>query len=350
MSLNVVSVAYPLAPVHSDCPGGAEQVLFQLDRALIDAGHRSTTIAMNGSTLAGRLIPVFCAARRFDSNSLQRAEREVRRRLEHVARSCAPDVFHVHAVNFPALLPATDVPILVTLHLPRSYYRESDLRLQRSHLWMNCVSRAQHATFADVTSLVAPIENCVELIADAPFRGPRNYALWLGRICPEKGTHLAIEACMRAAVPLIIAGKTFPYADHLRYFQEQVAPRLLGHCLFVGPVGGTRKRRLLHEARCVIITTTVPETSSLVAREALAAGTPVVALRSPALEDLIEHGRTGLLVDVPEYLPAAIAAAAELNGQDCLDAARRKCARDRMISEYFALYARLAACRQPRSS
>jgi glycosyltransferase involved in cell wall biosynthesis len=345
MSFDIVSVAYPLAPVHSDCVGGAEQVLFQLDRALVAAGHRSTVIAMAGAEVAGNLIPVPCHAELYDPTCLRQVEEEARGALDLFMRKAAPDLIHIHAVNFPALLPKADVPVLVTLHLPRSYYRDSDLRLhlRRPHLRMNCVSHAQHASFSDVPGLVRPIENCVESTVERPFQGRRRFAVWLGRICPEKGTHLAMEACARASVPLIVAGKVFPYADHLRYFREQVTARLAGQCRFIGSVSGDTKRRLLHEARCVIVTTTVPETSSLVAREALAAGTPVVALKSPALQEIVEDGRTGFLVNTAAELPAAIAAAAELDGQNCLDAARSMCAHHQMIREYFALYARLSA-------
>jgi len=345
MSLQIVSVAYPLAPVHSDCVGGAEQVLFHLDRALVAAGHTSTVIAMAGAAVSGNLIPVQCNAAVYDSSCLRQAEAEVRRALNLSIRRCGPDLVHIHALNFPALLPDADVPVLVTLHMPRSYYRESDLHLRRPRLWMNCVSRAQHASFVDVPGLLAPIENSVESTVERPFRGPRRFAVWLGRICPEKGTHLAIDACARADVPLIVAGKAFPYADHLRYFREQVAARLVGKCHFIGSVAGATKRRLLHEARCVIVTTTVPETSSLVAREALAAGAPVVALKSPALQELIEDGRTGFLVDTPAELPAAIVDAAKLNGQYCLEAGRSRCSHDQMIREYFALYTRLSSHR-----
>ncbi len=349
MSFDIVSVAYPLAPVHDDCVGGAEQVLFHLDRALVAAGHRSTVIAMTGAHVAGNLICVPRHSDLYDSACLHEAEHETRRVLDLLVSACAPDLVHIHAVDFPALLPAADVPVLVTLHMPRSYYHDSDLHLRRPGLCMNCVSRAQHETFGDVPGLVPPIENCVEPTVERPFSGRRRFALWLGRICPEKGTHLAIDACARAQVPLIVAGKAFPYPEHLRYFREQVASRMVGETRFVGSVSGVWKQRLLHEARCVVVTTTVPETSSLVAREALAAGAPVVALKSPALQELIEEGRTGFLVDTPAELPAAISASADLDGQHCLDAARSRYAHDRMIRDYFALYERLAAHGKGRS-
>jgi glycosyltransferase involved in cell wall biosynthesis len=86
-----------------------------------------------------------------------------------------------------------------------------------------------------------------------------------------------------------------------------------------------------------------PETSSLVAREALAAGTPVVALRAGALAETIDPGRTGVLVDRPEALADAIHEAGGLDPQACRDVARIRFPARRMIEQYLDVYRRLAA-------
>ena len=99
----------------------------------------------------------------------------------------------------------------------------------------------------------------------------------LGRICPEKGYHIALDAAARAGVPMVLAGEVFRYPAHEQYFRDEIAPRLDASRRFIGPVGLHRKRRLLSEARCLLAPSLAPETSSLVAMEALACGTPVIA-------------------------------------------------------------------------
>ncbi len=100
--------------------------------------------------------------------------------------------------------------------------------------------------------------------------------------------------------------------------------------------------RLLASARCLLAPSLVPETSSLVALEALAAGTPVVAFPSGALADIVEPGKTGFLVANEIEMAAAIDACSALCPQTCLDAARRRFNLEQMLEKYFAVYRFLA--------
>src|SRR5438874_162818 len=168
-------------------------------------------------------------------------------------------------------------------------------------------------------------------------------ALALGRICPEKGFHLALNAAALAGVPLLIAGQVFPYPYHQRYFDEEIRPRLGPSARFVGKVGFARKRRLLSAARCLLVPSLVAETGSLVAMEALACGTPVVAFPAGALADIIEPGVTGFLVKGAQDMAGAIAAAGTIDPERCREAARARFPPGRMVERYLAVYERFAA-------
>lgn len=344
MNLTVLSVAFPLAPVTADPVGGAEQVLSRLDRAVQASGGRSIVIAAEGSTTAGELLPVPQPQGQIDDAGWAKAHEAVRRRIREAIATSHPDVVHLHGVDFFSYLPRSGPPVLVTLHLPLAWYPAEILCAPPRGVWLTPVSHDQARRAPPGARLTAPIENGVDVEDFRPCR-KRRYAVALGRICPEKGFHLALDAARRARMPLILAGAVFPYPEHRRYFEQEIRNRLDRRRRWIGPVGGATKRRLLAAARCLVAPSLAPETSSLVAREALAAGTPVVALRAGALAETIEPARTGFLVDRPSALAAAMQRARRLDPEACRGAARERFPAARMVAAYFEAYQRLAAGR-----
>lgn len=341
MRLTVLNVAYPLAPVSPQTAGGAEQVLLQLDRALVERGHRSLVVACEGSNVAGTLVATPKPPRLLDETVKRAAQQHLARAIVAAMRQHRIDVVHLHGIDFHTCLPPPGPPVLVTLHLPLEWYPPAALRPDRPNTYLHCVSSAQHRTAPPDVRLLPPIENGVE-VADAPLPKKRNFALFLGRICPEKGVHLAIEAAERAQVPLLIAGETFGYPEHIRYFETQIAPKLGRHCRFVGAVGPRRKSALLAQARCVLLPSLAEETSSLVAREAMAAGTPPIAFPNGAMADVIAHGRTGFLARDVEEMAQAMAQADRIDPEVCRAETRRRFPRAKMLDAYLSLYASLA--------
>jgi glycosyltransferase involved in cell wall biosynthesis len=189
--------------------------------------------------------------------------------------------------------------------------------------------------------LLPSIENGVPIPDTLQPKG--DFALNLGRICREKGTHEALDAARSAGTRLLVAGGVFPYPEHRRYWRDVVRPRLDGARRWIGRIAGKRKKMLLGRAKCVLIPSRAPETSSLVAMEALAAGTPVIAYPNGALPDIVEHGRTGFIVDGPEEMALAIHAANDLDPLVCRAAANERFPLARMTSAYLAQYAKLVA-------
>lgn len=342
--LSVLSVAYPLAPVCMDAVGGAEQVLARLDRGLCAAGHRSTVIATADSAVTGRLSAIPVARGVIDATRRARVHGAVRTAIGEVLAREPVDLIHLHSLDFFEYLPPPGLPVLVTLHLPLDLYPEAALRAARPATWLLPVSASQ-ARGAPGLPLLPPIENGVDVPPGKPH-ARRGYALALGRICPEKNFADALDASRRADCPLLLAGRVFEYPEHLRYFESEITPRLDGSRLWVGPIAGARKRRLLAGARCVLIPSRIAETSSLVAMEALAAGVPVIAYPAGALPDIVDDGRTGFIADDVPSMARAIRAVTRIDPEDCRRAACERFCAARMIREYLALYERLAAARQ----
>lgn len=343
MSLRILSVPFPFAPLRADPVGGAEQVAAALDAALVAAGHESIVIAPEGSQVAGTLVALPGTGEDSNDRARARMHAEVRAAIARVLHERDIDAIHLHGVDCEAYLPPPGVPTLITLHLPLAWYADAVLHPQRPLTWLQPVSRHQARGAPEGVRLLAPIGNGVANNRFAGVARKHDFALALGRICPEKGFHDAIAAARTAGMPLLIAGEVFAWEAHRRYFDEEIAPQLGSNVRFVGALRGVRKQRLLAAARCVLVPSRAPETSSLVAMEALAAGTPVIAYRSGALPDIVEHGATGFVVDDVQGMARAITRCECIAAQTCRQAAQRRFPLQRMCDAYLDLYQRLAA-------
>ncbi len=343
MGLTVLSVAYPFAAVSSDASGGSEQVLTHLDRALVEAGHRSLVIAPEGSMVMGELIALKAPAGPLDDAAMHQGRALCRQALTRALKQQAIDVVHFHGLDFYFYLPAPGLPILTTLHLPIGWYPQLALWPSRPDSWFNCVSATQHGVVATNPHMLAPIGNGVDIERLAIARRPQGFALVLTRICPEKGIHLAIAAAKQAKMPIVIAGEIFPYAAHQDYFAQEIAPALGADCRFIGPANFAQKRQLLADAACLLVPSLVEETSSLVAREAAATGTPVIAFARGALPETVVHGVTGYLVETVEEMAAAIPSAEAIDPVACRLIARQRFSHKAMVQAYFGHWQMLAS-------
>jgi glycosyltransferase involved in cell wall biosynthesis len=341
MRLTVLNVAYPFAPVGPDAVGGAEQVLSQLDEALVKAGHQSLVLACEGSKTSGRLFSTHTCSEPSNDSIRKEHWRDYALRIQEICREWRVDLIHYHGVDFYHYLPQNNTPALVTLHLPLGWYPEASLKTPRPLTWFHCVSSSQMEQCPSGVELLPVIQNGVsEFFSRQTFR-KHPYAICLGRICPEKAFHLAADAARLAGLHLVIAGAVFPYQAHQDYFENQIRPRLGASCRFIGPVGFQQKRRWLGSARCLLLPSLVAETSSLAAMEALACGTPVIAFDRGALTSIVEHGKTGFLVrDVPE-MAAALRKVDKIDPQICRQAAQTRFSLRQMSECYLQRYVML---------
>ncbi len=352
MLLTILSIASPFAPVGPNTVGGAEQILSRLDRALVAAGHRSIVVACEGSQVQGELLSFALPGAESLTEQDQlcctaAAQNEIDRALssQHV------DVIHLHGFDpAPYTLP-TQIPIIISLHLPVAWYRPALWNKYAGHAQFCCVSESQQRSLPAKIHDAVVIETGVPLPAIESWR-KGDFALTLGRICTENNAHDAFDAGTLAGTRVLLGGEVFPYPYHQRYFREEIEPRVLGiprgkpQHAFLGRLIECHKQALLGRAKCLLHPTRAPETNSLVAMEALAAGTPVIAYRSGALSEIIDDGITGVLVNNVQEMAEALGRVHMLSPRACREAAERRFSAARMIQNYLSLYETMAA-RQP---
>ena len=343
--ISVLSIAYPFAPVGPDLVGGAEQILSDLDEALIRTGNQSLVIACEGSKPMGMLFATQLPQREtLDEADHAWCRDQFHSAMDRVLASCRVDLIHAHCMELYDYEFPPEIPLLMTLHLPVGWYRREMLERYLDRSYLCYVSESQRRDGIAAIGDAPVIENGVEVEPlDGDDGESSDFALVMGRICPEKNVHSALEAGTRAHVRVLVAGRVYPYRSHKQYFEEKIEPQLGTGKLpavhqFVGQLTPGRRRQMLAQAKCLLHPTLAPETSSLVAMEALAAGTPVIAFRSGALPEIVEDGVTGFLVNDVQKMAEAIERVHTISRTACHDAARRRFSKQRMIEQYFDLY------------
>jgi len=164
--------------------------------------------------------------------------------------------------------------------------------------------------------------------------------LYFGRIHPDKGTREAIEVARAAGRRLHIYGVVHDEAYHEREVLPWVdSDRVVYH----GPVGGTARRKALGQAYALLHLINFEEPFGLSVIEAMACGTPVIAVRKGSMPELIKHGRSGFLVDSFDEAVMAVDRIASLKRREISARAARRFSVERMADQYLSLYRRILA-------
>ncbi len=328
--MHVLSIAFPDVPVGTAVSGGAEQILSILESGLSARGHRSLVIAAKGSRVTGELI---------ETPGPDTSPQTYRNAIESVLARDRIDLIHFHGLDFSRYLPECEIPMLATLHLPVSFYPDWIFDGRPAHLNLNCVSRSQ-ANSSPASRGLPVIPNGIPTGSYLPAE-PEDYLLWMGRICPEKGAHIALEVAHQLGARLIIAGPVHAYSAHQEYFSQSIRPRLDNLRIYAGAVDGAQKRWLLSHAKCLLLPSLVAETSSLIAMEALSSGTPVVAFRAGALPEIVTDGEIGFLVGSATEMAGAVLRIHDLSRSTCHRQALRRFDSGPMIAGYLEHYGRI---------
>lgn len=333
--VRIAVVAPPWYPVPPPGYGGIERVCHDLVQGLVRRGNDVTLVATGPDGSDATYRPVFAESLP-GLGSIESPVQEVRYAagVAEVLAGVAVDVVHDHSLAGPLLGIGRRAPTVVTAHGPADgpvgdYYRRLGLPIVAT-------SQAQRR-LAPGVRWVATVYNGIP-VSDFPFRVDKDdYVLFLGRLSPEKGVHLAVEAARAAGVRLVVAGKASEPAER-RYLEEAVLARLPAASSWVGEVGGARRDNLLAGARCLLSPIQWEEPFGMVNVEALACGTPVVALNRGSIPEIVTDGRTGVICDRPEQLAEAIGRASLIDPYVCRAEALARFDVEVMVDGYQAVY------------
>ena len=320
--------------------GGIEWVVAILADGLVDQGHDVTLFAAGDSQTKARLVTSYDEP---PSMRIGLSMPDLHHALTCYARAGEFDVVNDHSGPLGAAMgAAVATPVCHTVHGPLTGEPGDVYSLIGSvtpSVGLISVSDSQRTPLPDLNWL-ATCHNAIAMDAYPFHAGNDGYLLFLGRMSPDKGAHHAVAVAREMGLPMILAGK-MQDVEERHHFEAHVKPHLGGNIEYVGEVSHDEKVRLLQNACATVFPIQWPEPFGLVMVESMACGTPVVATRQGAVPEVIEQGRSGIVVDSPEGLAEAVAQAVTLDPAECRASAIERFSPERMVDDYVAAYHRL---------
>ena len=357
------NLVYPIAEPFA---GGLERQTHQLATGLVAAGAEVTLFAHPKSDSRFELVPIALSdtPRTRGPVHTYRRVRAYRQMMRAVVGGDF-DVVHNNTLHWlpPVWLALQRLPSLTTLHTPP--YRSLKLAAVVSRLYKQPLAISISATLG--TEWTAALGYAPEVVPNGidpakwPFSEhphPKN-ALWYGRISPEKAPHLAIRAARAAGYRILLAGRV----DDREYFQQQVEPLLRKGGAYLGSVKSEELKRRIGQAAVCLFTSLWREPFGLVLLEAPICGTPVVALNTGAVPEVLglrmgvcvpmvsssnslmgAGAGAGTEVDeeaIVASLAAAIPVAGRMDRAACRAEVISRFSLDQMVAGYLTIYRRI---------
>jgi glycosyltransferase involved in cell wall biosynthesis len=333
-----------VAPLYESCPpqlyGGTERVVSYLTEELVRQGHDVTLFASGDS----------------QTDAILRAPCERGLRLDPQCKDplpyhfislnrvvgCADDFdiihFHTDYLHFP-LFARHWRKTLTTMHGRLDLPDLPPIFREFSMMPLASISNAQRQP-VPWANWHGTVYHGLPMNLYATGAGTGQYLAFIGRICPEKRPDWAIEIARRARLPLTIAAKV-DKADRA-YYKKQIKPMLDDPLVeFIGEIGENDKGDFLGDAMALLFPIDWPEPFGLVAIEAMANGTPVIAFGRGALPEIIDHGVTGFIVDNVDEAVMAIPLAKALDRDAIRRRFEERFSAERMARDYAALYSEI---------
>jgi len=335
-----------LAPISWRVPprhyGPWEQVVALIAEGLVARGVDVTLFATADSLTGARLISV-CPRPLSEDDTLDPKVWECLHIATAFERAGEFDLLHNHFDFLPLSYSGlVRTPIVTTIH------GFSSKRILPVYQRYN--RRSQYVAISDADrspdlEYIATVYHGIDFTQFTFRPRPHDYLLFMGRIHPDKGAAEAIEVARRTGRRLIMAGIIH---DH-DYYEQRIAPQIDGDQVrYLGSVGPADRDQLLGNAAAFLHLINFDEPFGLSMVEAMACGTPVIAIGRGSVRELIRHGETGLIVHSLDEAVQAVPAALALDRAAIRRYAAERFSADRMVDDYLRVYEMILA--QPSTS
>jgi glycosyltransferase involved in cell wall biosynthesis len=325
-------IAWRTPPRHY---GPWENVVSLLTEGLVDQGVDVTLFATGDSQTKGRLVSVCPKGYEEDPEILPKVW-ECLHISEVFERSEQFDLIHNHFDYLPLTYMAmTTTPVVTTIHGFSSPQILPVYKKYNKKAFYVAISEADKSQELDY---IATIHHGIDLRQFTFCSDQGEYLLFFGRIHPDKGTKKCIEAAKQTGTKLILAG----IVQDQDYFDRQVQPYLNDDRItYVGSAGPEKRDELLGGAYALLHPIEFDEPFGLSVIEAMACGTPAIAVNRGSMPEIIADGITGFLVHDAEEMVAAVAKVKQLDRFRCRQWVEDRFSSDRMVQDYLRVYEKI---------
>ncbi len=315
--------------------GPWENIVSLLTEGLVRRGVDVTLFATGDSETRGRLISVSPKGYEEDKDLLPKVW-ECLHISELFERGDEFDVIHNHFDYLPlTYMNMTSTPVVTTIHGFSSPRILPVFKKYNDRAYYVAISEADKNP---ELNYIATIHHGIDLVQFSFRPDAGDYLLFFGRIHHEKGTKECIEIAKKTGMRLIIAG----IIQDERYFEREVRPYLDNdRIIYVGSAGPDKRNELLGQAYALLHPINFDEPFGLSVIEAMACGTPVIAVKRGSMPEVIADGRTGFLVTSVDEMAEAVPRIREIDRAKCRRWIEDSFSVDRMVDQYIRTYEKI---------
>jgi glycosyltransferase involved in cell wall biosynthesis len=332
--LHIALIAPPFISVPPGEYGGTELFIAQLAEGLRKAGARVVVYA-NGESRVGAEVRWIYEHSQWPIKAQEQAWLKDLNHESWALRNAIEDadVIHFHTAQGLAFSRFAKQPAILTLHWPHDA-KLSDFYSHFPDVHYVCISNSQCRQ--ESMPRLRTIHHGIDLRQYRLVEHKQQYLSFIGRIAPIKGTHIAIEVARRTGIPLKIAGEVQP--QYREYFEAKVKPQIDGKLVeYVGSANLELKNELLGNSMAMLFPIQWNEPFGLVMVEAMACGTPVLAMPGGSVPEVIQNGVSGKICRTVQQMVKEVGEL-HFDPNTVRKYVEESFSLDRMVRNYLSLY------------